>query len=71
MSRTKKQITGLLPRKQWVRSSEICSLYSISKRTFERHLRTQLSVMMIGAVKLYRVSDVEKLTEQNILINHK
>ena len=67
--RTKKKIPGILPVKKWLSKQEACAYMDMSINTFQAiAIQNRLSIAVIGSKKYYRLSEMEKLIEENILI---
>lgn len=57
--------------KKWLSLPEAMCFMDMSKNTFLKlAAENQLTVSAIGAKKYYRVSELEKVIEQHIIIHH-
>jgi len=68
--RTKKSIPAMLPTKSWLSRDEAMAFTSLSINNFDEVVRkNNLTVSAIGAKRYYKVSQLNELFENNIIIN--
>ena len=67
--RSKKKIPEMFPVKKWLSLQEAASYMDMSENHFQ-NLRSKsgLTISIIGKKKYYRVSELDQLIEDNILI---
>lgn len=68
--RTKKTIPAMLPEKKWLSRDEAMAFTSLSINNFDEVVRkNKLTVSAIGSKRYYRVSQLNELFENNIIVN--
>jgi len=66
----KKKYPEMLPVKKWLSLPEAMAFLDMCKNTFlDTAIKNNLTVSAIGQKKYYRVDQLEKLIEGNIIIN--
>ena len=59
----------MYPIKRKLTLQEAMEYTGVKRSTFLRHIASKISVYGIGSIRLYNVSDIDKLLEENILID--
>ena len=64
----KKNIIGMLPVKKWLTIEEAMAYTACGRDKFAEVFANKVSVSVIGRTKVYKVADIDKVIEGNILI---
>lgn len=66
--RSKKRIPDMLPEKKWLSLDEACAYMDMGKTLFASFaIEKMLSISSIGKKKYYRVAELDKAIENNII----
>lgn len=72
MANPKKTIAEMMPVKKWLSTSEACSYLDISVNTLVEIATNQnITISMIGKTKRYKLSDIDKFLNTNIIVKAK
>ena len=64
----KTNLVGMLPTKKWLTVEEAMSYTACGRDKFAEVFANKVSVSLVGKTKVYKVSDIDRVIEQNILI---
>lgn len=64
----KRKNAAMLPTKQWITFQEACEFTDMWRGVFDRFaIDHQLTISAIGKKRYYKVSEIEKAIEKNII----
>ena len=69
--RGKKAIQEMYPTKKWIDLEEAAAYVNVSKSTFKLNIEEHITTSIVGKKKMYKVADIDRLIEENIIIKRK
>jgi len=70
--RVKKEIPSMMPVKEWLSAKEACAYLDVSVNTFREIVEShKIGITMVGKSNRYKLSDIKKFLNSNVIVSYK